>query len=73
MSGLGMKRQEPKFTPHLTLGRLKYILSKESWLGALEELKDIKLPGFDVTSVHLMKSELRPSGAVYMEMGKVEL
>jgi 2'-5' RNA ligase len=73
MARLGMKREERKFTPHLTLGRIKYIRSKESWLGALEELKDVKLPGFDVTSVHLMKSELRPAGAVYTEMGKVEL
>lgn len=73
MARLGMKCEERKFTPHLTLGRIKYIRSKESWLGALEELKDIKFPGFDVTSVSLMKSELRPSGAAYTEMGRVEL
>jgi 2'-5' RNA ligase len=73
MARLGMEREERKFTPHLTLGRIKYIRAKESWLGALEELKDIKLPEFDVASVHLMKSELKPSGAVYAEMGRVEL
>jgi RNA 2',3'-cyclic 3'-phosphodiesterase len=73
MVRLGMEREERKFTPHLTLGRIRYIRSKESWLGALEELRDIRLPGFDVTSVSLMKSELRPSGAEYAEMGRVEL
>jgi 2'-5' RNA ligase len=39
----------------------------------LEEVKDITLPGFEVTSVSLMKSELKPAGAVYTEMGRVEL
>jgi 2'-5' RNA ligase len=73
MARLGMKREERKFTPHLTLGRIKYIRSQKSWLGALEELKDIRLPGFEVTSVHLMKSELKPAGAVYTEMGRAEL
>ena len=73
MARIGMEREERKFTPHLTLGRIKYIRSKESWLALLEELKDIKLPGFDVTSVHLMKSELKPSGAIYTEVGQIEL
>jgi 2'-5' RNA ligase len=70
---LGMKREERKFTPHLTLGRIRHIRSRDRWMTALEEIKDIRLPGFDVTSVSLMKSELKPSGAVYTEMGRVEL
>jgi 2'-5' RNA ligase len=70
---LGMAREERKFTPHLTLGRIKYIRSRDGWTKTLEEVKDISLPGFEATSVSLMKSELRPAGAVYTEMGKVEL
>jgi 2'-5' RNA ligase len=70
---LSMTREERKFTPHLTLGRIKYIRSRDQWIKTLEEIKDISLPGFEVTSVSLMKSELKPAGAVYTEMGRVEL
>jgi len=70
---LGMAPEERKFTPHLTLGRIKYIRSRDRWLKAMEEIKDIKLPGFDVVSISLMKSELKASGAVYTEMGRIEL
>ena len=73
MVRLGMEREERKFTPHLTLGRIKYIRSRDKWLKTLEEIKDVTLPGFDVTAVSLMKSELKPSGAVYTEVGKIEL
>jgi 2'-5' RNA ligase len=73
ISSIGFERDERPFTPHLTLGRIKYIRSRDKWLKALEEVKDIRLPGFDVSTVSLMKSELKPSGAVYTEMGRVEL
>lgn len=73
MIGFGFKREDRAFTPHLTLGRIKYIRSRDAWLKALEGIKDITLPGFDVHAVSLMKSELKPSGAVYTEIGRVEL
>ncbi len=73
MARIGMEREDRPCTPHLTLGRIKYIRSKESWLGALEAIKGIRLPGFDVQAVSLMKSELRRTGAVYTEIGRIEL
>jgi len=73
MAFIGMAREERAFTPHLTVGRIKFIRARDKWLKALDEVKDIILPGFDVEAVSLMKSELKPSGAVYTEMGRVEL
>jgi len=73
MVRIGLAREERKFTAHLTLGRIKYIRSREQWLAVLAEIKDRSLPGFDATAVSLMKSELKPAGAVYEEMGRVEL
>jgi 2'-5' RNA ligase len=73
MAGLGFEREKRAFTPHLTLGRIKYIHAREQWVQALESVKDAKLPSIEVKSVSLMKSELKPSGAVYTEMGRVEL
>ncbi len=73
MAGLGMEREDRDFTPHLTLGRIKEIRSRDAWLAALNEMKDIRLTGFEVDHISLMRSELKPSGAVYTEIGKVEL
>lgn len=73
MAGLGMEREDRKFTPHLTLGRIKYIRLRDAWVSALDAMKDIRLAGFDVDAVSLMKSELKRSGAVYTEIGRVEL
>jgi 2'-5' RNA ligase len=68
-----MEREDRAFTPHLTLGRIKFIRSRDAWLAALNEIKDIRLTGFEVDHISLMKSELKPSGAVYTEIGRVEL
>ncbi len=73
MARLGLERDDRPFTPHLTIGRIKYIRSRDRWLKTLEETRDIKLSGFDVTSISLMKSELKSSGAVYTELGRAEL
>jgi 2'-5' RNA ligase len=73
MARIGLARDERKFTAHLTLGRIKDIRSRDQWLAVLTEIKDRSLPGFDATTVSLMKSELKPSGAVYTGMGNVEL
>jgi 2'-5' RNA ligase len=73
MAGLNFEREKRVFTPHLTLGRIKYIHSRERWLKALDSVKDARLPALEVKAVSLMKSELKPSGAVYTELGRVEL
>ncbi|HYA86510.1 MAG TPA: RNA 2',3'-cyclic phosphodiesterase [Nitrospirota bacterium] len=73
MNSIGFERDERAFTPHLTLGRIKYIRSRDKWLKALAEAKDIRPSGFDVGAVSLIKSELNPSGAVYTEISRIEL
>ncbi len=73
MVKLGFDPDDRAFSPHLTLARIKYLRPKFSWPQAIETIKDVKLGGMDVTAVSLMKSELKPSGAVYTEMGRVEL
>lgn len=72
MAGLGFAREERTFTPHLTIGRIKLIRSRGRWAAALDEIRNMRLPGFDVTGVNLMRSELRRSGAIYTEIGKAE-
>ena len=60
-------------TPHLTLGRIRQIRKREAWLTGLNEVRNVRLPGFDVTAVSLISSDLKPTGAVYRELGSVTL
>jgi 2'-5' RNA ligase len=73
MVRLGFQQEDRKFTPHLTIGRIKQLRSRASWMQTLEQVKDIELPAFDVTAIRLMKSELNRTGAVYTEIGRAEL
>lgn len=73
MTKIGFEKEERNFSPHLTLARIKDPRPQDNWQKALESVKDIKLPGFAADHISLMKSELKPSGAVYTEIGKVEL
>ena len=73
MAGMGMERDDRPYTPHLTLGRIKRIRELDRWLKGLDEFKDFKLPGFDVTSISLIGSDLKPTGAVYRELGRAAL
>jgi 2'-5' RNA ligase len=40
----------------------------EKLLSLIEKEKDVELNGFDASCVHLMQSQLRPTGAVYTEL-----
>jgi 2'-5' RNA ligase len=73
MIGLGGEPDGRPYTPHLTLGRIKRIRERDAWLKGLEGVKGLNLPGFDVTAISLISSELRPTGAVYRELGRVAL
>ncbi len=69
----GFEREDRRFSPHLTLARVKYLRARDNWQKALDGVKDLKLPSFDADHVSLIKSELKPSGAVYTELGKINL
>jgi 2'-5' RNA ligase len=73
MTAIGFDQEERAFSPHLTLARIKYLRPRFSWQKTIDSIKDIKLAEFDVDHVSLMKSDIKPSGAVYTEIGRVEL
>jgi 2'-5' RNA ligase len=73
---LGYPTEKRKFSPHLTLGRVQKRASSgdRRRLGELVEASEIgNLGQMEVRSVNLMRSDLRPSGAVYTRLAKVEL
>jgi len=72
----GFERDRRGFTPHLTLGRLRRQASRGDVerLGRVVE-QGVTFPALEmgVASVSVMKSELRPSGAVYTQLKQVSL
>jgi RNA 2',3'-cyclic 3'-phosphodiesterase len=73
---LGFKPEARAFTPHLTLGRVRDDArpDERQALGKLiGDSKDTIDVTFDVNSVHLFRSQLRPTGAVYSKIATIEL
>lgn len=76
VSPLGYPSEDRSFEPHLTLGRVERSASR----GALEAIGEMvdrsevgELAGWQVDAVSLMRSELKPGGAVYTEVYRVPL
>ena len=70
-SKLGYKSEERDFSPHLTLGRVKQdvsALDQQKIRHALEATKIDSLGTARVNSVHLYKSDLKPTGSVYTQI-----
>ena len=68
---LGYESEERGFSPHLTIGRVKQNVTateQQSIRRALEETRIDSLGSARVDSVHLYKSDLKPTGSVYTRL-----
>lgn len=68
---LGYPDEERPFSPHLTIGRVKQNVDSagmQKIRTALEETKVGPLGTAQVSAVHLFKSDLNPTGAVYTRL-----
>ena len=68
---LGYESEEHPFSPHLTLGRVRQNISPidQQTIRRAIEGTQVDVPGSArVDSVHLYKSELKPSGSVYTRL-----
>ena len=68
---LGYEAEERSFSPHLTIGRVKQSVTPADQAqirAALEAAYVGQLGEANVTSVHLMKSDLLPTGSVYSHL-----
>ena len=73
MGRQGFEREARKFSPHLTLARIRFPKPLDNWAPVLGSIRDVDLGEFEADRLSLMKSELRRDGAVYTEVGRVEL
>jgi 2'-5' RNA ligase len=73
---LGYSREHRPFSPHLTLGRVSRNANTEDVHAISEVLEEFKV-GFlgaaRVHNVHLYRSDLKPSGAVYTSLSSFPL
>jgi 2'-5' RNA ligase len=68
---LGYESDERGFSPHLTIGRVKQNVTgteQQTIRRALEEIRIDLLGTARVDSVHLYKSDLKPTGSVYTRL-----
>ncbi|HEY8459213.1 MAG TPA: RNA 2',3'-cyclic phosphodiesterase [Blastocatellia bacterium] len=72
LSLIGFQREEKKFHPHLTIGRLKSS-KKTRELLALAGAHQLPELSFVVTEIVLMKSELHPAGSKYSPIARARL
>ena len=65
---LGIPREERKFSPHLTLARLKDSRGAEKLVRAAGEMKSLDFGSARETQFHLFESHTKPSGAEYRKI-----
>jgi len=73
---LGYPVEKRPFSPHLTIGRIKQKAGSsgiQKVRTAIEETKIGSLGSTAVTAVHLFKSDLKPTGAVYTKLHSAPL
>jgi 2'-5' RNA ligase len=68
MSRLGFEREHRAFTPHLTIGRVKDDVGVQPAMKALHNFRETLFGSIMVKEIYLMRSTLKPSGAVYTEL-----
>ena len=73
---LGYKKEERAFSPHLTIGRVRREASSmdlQKIRAVWESIQLGNIPAARVDSVHLFKSDLKPTGSVYTKLFTVKL
>jgi 2'-5' RNA ligase len=65
MALLGYQKEDREFNPHLTLGRVRSQRDIINLINEIDNFKERDFGGINVSSIKLMKSELKPKGAEY--------
>jgi 2'-5' RNA ligase len=73
LSGLGFEPEARRFSPHLTIGRVRDKHGTEPVMRGLSTYKDTIFGTIDVQEIRLMKSILKPSGAEYSGVAGIML
>jgi len=70
---LGFEPEKRDFLPHLTLGRVKSFRGKTMLMMKIREYHNREIGSILVKDFLLMKSELKPGGAIYSDIARIPL
>ena len=73
MAALGFRREKRKFSPHITLARVRGGRNKEKLVDVIEQYKNAEFGTLAVDKIILKKSVLTPSGPIYSDVEIIEL
>jgi len=76
VADLGFPRERRRFHPHLTIGRVSNNVHRAARIDLAERLAQVKVERIGVVQVReirLMRSDLRPTGAVYSQLSAAAL
>ncbi len=73
LSSLGFRDEKKGFTPHLTIGRIKFVKNKHLLIEKIQSLKDLDFGSMNVYSFKLKKSTLTSTGPIYQTIKEFRL
>ena len=73
MRSLGFDSENRKFRSHVTVGRVKFVKDKRSFLRVIDSFSDVFFCNQRISHILLMKSTLTPNGPVYEIVEKIPL
>ncbi len=73
LSKIGFKKEKRKFSPHITIARIKSGRNKDEILQILNKFKDETLLKMKVEKIKLKKSELTPKGPIYTTLKEIKI
>jgi 2'-5' RNA ligase len=73
LSKMGFKKEKRKFSPHLTIARVRSAKNKEKLLQIIEKYTDTKFAEIKVNSIKLKKSVLTEKGPIYTNLKDIRL
>jgi len=73
ITSLGFEKEKRKFSPHLTISRVKSAKNKDQLLNVVEKYSDVEFADLTINSVCLKKSDLTPKGPIYTTLKEVKI
>ncbi|MHA1410084.1 MAG: RNA 2',3'-cyclic phosphodiesterase [Candidatus Odinarchaeia archaeon] len=65
LSEISIKPDSKRYSPHLTIGRVKSVRDKKSLISMIKELEETEVGCLKATNFRLKKSILTPKGPIY--------
>ena len=69
----GFSKEKKKWTPHLTLGRVKSLVEPQKLSGLILGEKEVVAGEMEVKEISVIESRLTPSGPIYTVLERIRL